>query len=130
MKNVWKLLAKSVLIPLELTAPASETDGAINKKIFGPRRHPLDLGLRSLDLVLCTTTLTSSTEEINDIMKRLKSLEESCLLIKGVSEIIKNEIKEQKEGFLSMLLGASLLGNLLTGNGTIRAGEDTTGQGF
>ena len=130
MKNVWKSLAKSVLIPLELTAAASETDGAINKKIFGPRRHPLDLALRSLDLVLCTTTLISSAEEMNDLMKRLKSLEESCLLIKGVSEIIKNEIKEQKEGFLSMLLGASLLGNLLTSNGTIRAAEDTTGQDF
>ena len=118
------------MIPLELTAAASETDGAINKKIFGPRRHPLDLALRSLDLVLCTTTLISSTEEMNDIMKRLKSLEESCLLIKGVCEIIKNEIKEQKEWFLIILLGASLLGNLLTGNGTIRAGEDTTGQDF
>ena len=61
-------------------------------------------------------------------MKIVKSLEEFCLLIKGVSETIKNEAKEQKGGFLRMLLsalGASLLGNLLTGKGTIRASEGT-----
>ena len=54
------------------------------------------------------------------------------LLIKGVSETIQNEAKEQKGGFLSMLLGtlgASLLGNLLTGKGTIRAGEGTIRAG-
>ena len=48
--------------------------------------------------------------------------------MKGVTEAIKNEIKEQKEGFLSMLLGtlgSSLLGHLLTGKGTVRAGEET-----
>ena len=59
---------------------------------------------------------------MNDVMKIVKSLEESCLLIKGVSETIKNQAKEQKEGFISMLLctsGASLLGNLLTGNEAI-----------
>ena len=62
-------------------------------------------------------------------------LEESSLLIKGVSETIKNEAREQKGGFLSMLLGtlgASLLGILLTGKGVMRAGEGTTrvGQDF
>ena len=62
-------------------------------------------------------------------------LKESGLLIKGVSQTIKNEAKEQKEGFLGMLLGtlyASLLGNLLTDKGTIRTGEGTirTGQDF
>ena len=65
---------------------------------------------------------------MNDIMKIIKSLEESGLLIKGVSETIKNKVKEQKGGFLRMFfgtVGASLLGNLLTGKGTIRAGEDT-----
>ena len=59
---------------------------------------------------------------MSDVMKIVKSLEESCLLIKGVSETIKNQAKEQKEGFISMLLGtsgASLLGNLLTGNEAI-----------
>ena len=75
------------------------------------------------------TILIISNEEMNDIMKVIKSLEESGLLIKGVSETIKNETKEQKGGFLSMLLGtlgASLLGNLLTGKGTIRAGKQVT----
>ena len=64
-----------------------------------------------------------------------KSLNESRLLIKGVTKTIKNQAKEQKGGFLAMLLGnsgASLLENLLTGKGTIRAGEDTirAGQDF
>ena len=68
-------------------------------------------------------------------MKIVKSLEESGLLIKTVSETIKNEAKEQKQGFLRMLLGtlgASLLGNLVTGKGAIRAGEGTirVGQDF
>ena len=69
------------------------------------------------------TTLTISNDEKNDIMKILKYLEESSLLIKGVSKTIKNEAKEQKGGSLGMLLGtlrASLLENLLTGKGTIR----------
>ena len=72
------------------------------------------------------TTLIISNEEMDNIMKIVKSLGESGLLIKGISQTIKNEAKEQKRGFLSMLLGtlgASLLGNLLTGEGTIRAGE-------
>ena len=74
------------------------------------------------------TTLIISNEEMNDIMKIVKFLEESGLLIKGVGETIKNETKEQKGGFLGMLLatlGASLLGNLLTSKGTIEAGEGT-----
>ena len=65
---------------------------------------------------------------MNDFMEIIKSLEESDLLIKNVSETIKNETKEQKEGFLRMLLGtsdANLLGNLLTGKDTIRASKDT-----
>ena len=59
-------------------------------------------------------------------MEIIKSLEKSSLLINGVSEAIRNEAKEQKGGFLSMLLGTlatTLLGNLLAGKGTIRAGE-------
>ena len=74
------------------------------------------------------TTLIISNEEMNDITKIVESLKESGLLIKDVSETIKNEAKEQKGGFLGMLLGtlgASLLGNLLTGKGTIRAGKGT-----
>ena len=83
------------------------------------------------------TTLIISNEEMNDFMKIVKSLEESGLFIKSVSQSIKNEAKEQKGGFLGMLLGtlgASLLGNLLTdkegittsqGRGAIRADEGT-----
>ena len=65
-------------------------------------------------------------KKVNDIMKRVKSLEISGLLIKAISETIKNEAKEQKGGFLRMLLETletTLLGNLLTGRETIRAGE-------
>ena len=72
------------------------------------------------------TTLIISNEEMDDIMKIVKSLEEFGLLVNGVSKIIKNEAKEQEEGFSGMLLGnlgASLLGNLLTGKDIIRAGE-------
>ena len=74
-----------------------------------------------------TTTLIILNEEVNDIMKIVKSLEESGFLIKGVSETIKNEAKKQKGRFLSMLLGtlgASLLGNQLTGKGAITTGQD------
>ena len=72
-------------------------------------------------------TLIISNEEMNDVMKIVKSFEESGLLIKGVSETIKNDAKEQKGGFLGIslsTLGASLLGNLLAGKGTIRVGQD------
>ena len=99
--NVLKPLAQSVSIPLGLTV-ASATDVAILKKMFGSGN----------------TTLIISNEEMTDIMKIIQSLEESGLLIKSVSETIKNEAKEQKGEFRGMLLGtlgASLLGNLLTG---------------
>ena len=72
------------------------------------------------------TVLTISNDEIGDIIKIVKSLEDSGLSLKGVTETVQNEVKEQKEGFLSMLLGtlgASLLGNLLTGRGIYRAGK-------
>ena len=65
-------------------------------------------------------TLIISSEEMNVIMKIVTSLEESGLLMKGVSEVIQNEAKEQKGGLSSMLLGAlgaSSLGNLLIGKG-------------
>ena len=63
---------------------------------------------------------------MKNIIRIVKSLEDSGLLLKGVSETVQNEAKEQKGGFLSMLLGtlgASLLGNLLTGKGIYRAGK-------
>ena len=68
------------------------------------------------------TTLIISNDEIHDIIKIVKSLEDSGLLLKGVSETVQNEAKEQKGGFLSMLLGTlgvSLLGNILAGKGLI-----------
>ena len=119
--NAFKPLAKSFLIPLGLTAAVSAIDAAIHMKMFGSGK----------------TILIISNEEINDIMKIVKSPEESGLLIKVVTETIRNQAKEQKGEFLGMLLGtsllgASLLGNLLTSKGTIRADEDTikTGQDF
>ena len=78
------------------------------------------------------TTLIISNEEMNDVMKIVKSIEESGLLIKGVSETVKNEAKEQKGEFLRMLLGTlvpGLLRNLLTGKITIRAAEGTVRAG-
>ena len=77
-------------------------------------------------------TLIISNEVTNDIMKIVKSLEQSGLLIKDVSKKNKSETKERKGGFLGMLLGtldASLLGNLLTGKSTVRAGDSTVGAG-
>ena len=77
-----------------------------------------------------TTTLIISNDERKDIIKIVKSLEDSGLLIKGVTETVQNEVKEQKGGFPSILLdalGASLFGNLLTGRGVNRAGK---GQGI
>ena len=117
--NEIKLLAKSVLIPLGLTEATSATDAATSKKMVASG-HPSDLALRF-------TTLITSNEEMNDIMRIVKLLEESGLLIKGVSGTKKNEAKEQKRRFLGMLLGisgASLLRNPLTGKDTIRAGQD------
>ena len=70
---------------------------------------------------------------MENILKIVKSLEDSGILLKGVGEIIKYEAKEQRGGFLSMLLGtlgASLLGNMLAGKGVIRAGERTAKVGY
>ena len=117
IKNVITLLAKSVLIPLGLTAAASAADAGIHKKI-----------LRSGN----NTTLIISNNEIEDLIKIVKSLEDPGLLLKGVTESVQNEIKEQKGGFLSVLLGtlgASLLGNLLTGKGAFHAGKGVNKKG-
>ena len=83
--NVLKPLAKSVLIPLGLTPAASATDAAVHRKMF----------------VSGTTTLIISNEEMNDIMKIVKSLEESGLLMKRVSKIIRKRTKQKnrKEDF-------------------------------
>ena len=117
MKNVLKPLAKSVLIQLGLTeAVASGTDATIQKNILGS-------GM---------TTLIISIGEMDYIMKIVKSLAGSTLLIKRISKTIKTEAKEQKGGTLDLLLGtlgASLLGNLLTGKWVIRAGERVIRRG-
>ena len=79
-----------------------------------------------------TATLVISNDQMNDIIKVVKSLEDSALLLKRVAETVQNEIKEQKGGFLSMFLGtlgASLLGNVLTGRGVNRAGEEVLRAG-
>ena len=86
MKNVLTPLAKIVLEPLRLTVAASATDGTFQKNIFGS-------GM---------TEFIISDKEMEDIMKIVKFLEESGLLIEGVCETIKNEAKEQKGRFLSM----------------------------
>ena len=134
IKNVIKPLAKSVLIPLGLTAAASAADAGMHKKILGSEHNN-------------TTTLIISNNEMEDLIKMVKSLEDSGLLLDGVTETVQNEVKEQKGGFLSMLLvtlGASLLGNILAGRGTnkkgkgikrawegiVRAGEGTVRAGY
>ena len=103
-------LAKNVLAPLGLTAAMSATDGSIQKKIHG---SGVKLIIEQVDM--------------NDIMKIIEALENSGILLKGVSKTIKNETKEQRRGFLYMLLGtlgASLLDNTLTGGkGIARAGD-------
>ena len=79
-------------------------------------------------LVSGNTTLIISNKDIKDLIKIVKSLEDSGSLLKGVTESVQNEVKEQKSGLLSMLLGtlgASLLGNLLTGKGVNKKGKGT-----
>ena len=119
MKIVLTLLTKSALIPLKSSAGMSAADATIQKKIYGSG----------------TTALIISNEEIEDMMKIVKSLEESALLMKGISEIVKNEAQKQKDRFLPMLLWilvGSVLGNALTGKLVITAGEGVirAGQNF
>ena len=106
-------LLKSVIKPLGLlglTAASSAIDAGVLKKIYGSG----------------TATLVISNEEMNDLMKIVQALEDSNILLKGVTKTIKNGTRERKGGFLSMLL-ASLLGDLLTKKlsvkGTVRAEE-------
>ena len=112
-------LAKNVLAPLGLSAAMSAIDGSTKKKMLGSG----------------ATTLIISNDEMDDILKienRNSSLENSGVLLKGVSETIQHEAKEQRGGFVGMLLGtlgASLVGDVLSkglsGKGVIRAGEGT-----
>ena len=81
-------LSKNVLAPLRLTAAVSAIDRSIKEKMLGSG----------------TTTLIISNDGMNDIIKIVKSLEDSGVLLKGVSETIQHEAKEQRGGFLPMLL--------------------------
>ena len=102
-------LAKNVLAPLGLTAAMSAIDSSIQNKMRG----------KGIKLII-------EDEDINDIMKIIKQLEKSGILLNGVSKTIENEVKEQKGGFLSMLLGNLLTGGkgiMKAGEGIMRAGE-------
>ena len=126
--TLLKSVVKSLGI-LGLTGAAAATDAAINKKILRSGNH---------------TTLIISNDDMQDLLKIVKSLEHSGVLLNGITETVKSEVKEQKGGFLSMLLGAlgaSLLRDLLTknlsgrgvtraGEGIIRAGEGTIRAGY
>ena len=105
-------LAKNILAPLGITAAASKMDAGIQKKIHGSG----------------TLTLIISNKEMNGMLKIVQALEDSNILLKWVTKTIKNKIKEQKGGILSILLGtleASLLGIILAGKGIVRAGLET-----
>ena len=116
MKNVLQSLAKSVLIPLGLTAASTVVDAIIHKKRLGSG----------------PTALIISNEETEDI-KIFKSFEDSGLLLKAVTETIQNEAKGQKAGFLSMLLctlDASSLGNMIAGKGIKGARDGIIRAGY
>ena len=103
-------LAKNILAPLGITVALSAIDAGIQKEIYASG----------------TTTLIISNKEMNDIMKIVQAFEDSNILLKGVTKTIENESKEQKGGFLSMLLGtlgASLLENVSAGKGIAIAGS-------
>ena len=95
---------------LGLIAAASGSDAAKNKKILGSGNH---------------TTLIISIDDMQDLLKIVKSLEDSGTLLDGMTETVKNEVKEQKGVFLSMLLGT--LGT--SGRAVVRAEEGTTRAG-
>ena len=97
-------IGKNILAPLGLSAAMLATDAAFQKKMYGS-------GI---------TTLIISNDDLDDLIKIVTASEERDILLKGTSKTIKNETKDQKGGFLSMLLdtlGVSLLRNLLAGRG-------------
>ena len=118
-KNILKPLANSALIPLGLTTAASVTNASIQNKNYG----------------FWMTALIISNKEMKDTMKMVKSLEEFGSLIKGFNEKIEIEAKEQKDGFLGILLRivcSTISWNLLKCKGVTGAGERTirTGQEY
>ena len=116
MKRVLTPLGKGVLLPLRLLAGMSAAEATIKNKIYGSGG----------------TALTIANEKMEDIMKIVKSLEESGLLVKGMNETVNNETKEQKVQFLPMSFGAlaaSMLGSALKWRGVIRVGAGTIRPG-
>ena len=116
MKRVLTPLGKGVLLPLRLLGGMSAAEATIENKIYGSGG----------------TALTIANEKMEDIMKIVKSLEESRLLVKGMNETVNNETKEQKVQFLPMSFGAlaaSMLGSALKGRGVIRVGAGTIRPG-
>ena len=110
IKVVVVSFAKNILAPLEITEAASPIDAGIQKKMHG----------------FGTITLIISNKEMTGTMKIVQALEDSNILLKGVTKTIRNKTKEQIGGSLSMLLGTlggSLLRNLLAGKGIVRAGS-------
>ena len=102
-------LANTLLAPLGITAAASAIDTGSQKKIHGS----------------WTTTLIISNEEMNDLMTLVQPFEHSNILLKGVTKTIKNETKDQKGEFLSILLdtlGESLLKRNKKGKEIVRVG--------
>ena len=89
-----KPLAKSALIPLGLTAAASSADAGIHKNILGSGKPPLESASHN------NTILMITNDEMKGIIRTVKSLEDSGLLLKRVSATIQNEGKKQKAGLL------------------------------
>ena len=114
MKSVIKPLAKSVLILLGLTAAASAADERIHKKILRSGHNN-------------NTTLIISNDEMDGILKIVKSLENSGVLLKSVSETIQHEAKEQIGGDILL---SDILSKGLSGKGVVRAGEGTIRAGY
>ena len=103
-------IGKNILASLGLSAKMSATDAPIQKKTYCSGNK----------------TLIISNNDLNDLIKIATALEVQDILLKGTSKTIKNDTKKQGGGILSMLLGtlgASLLGNLLTGKGMCRTGK-------
>ena len=101
---------------LGLTTAASATDAAIHKKVLGTGNH---------------TTLIISNDDLNDLLKVIKFLENSGILLDGINETVKDEVKEQKGGFLSTLLsvvGSALISIMLSGKGVIHAEKEQLEQ--
>ena len=131
MKNLCKAFANKSSTDIKLSKTHLSKlvqSGRFLGRLFGPL---LKTGLPLIKNG--TTTLVISNDEMKDTIEIVKYLKDSGLLFKGVCETIQNEVKEQRGGFLSMLLntlGASLLGNILAGKGINRVGEGIVRAGY